>query len=224
MRNLYLEKGRVMKGFIRLLLLLMVLGAGLLSPPFSSGAELSEYEVWIGEDVPRDLWPEGWEILSLDPDHNYAKVTTSTGWVRCEPPAAQPGWERTDPFAIHYRIEVENKCDLPPIKIPKRLLYNHNYGLLNGDESVLDYDGDGIADDEDSACDPAPERPEVNLGWADDPSLYCPIKIGGSSVNVATGNHTERVADLSVSGPGISLEFFRFYNSQSTTDGPLGFG
>jgi len=77
-----------------------------------------------------------------------------------------------------------------------------------------------------AGCDPyiPPLHPERNLGWGDDPVLYCPTKAGGASVNVGTGNHTERVVDLSISGPGIPLEFVRFYNSQSSGDGPLGFG
>jgi len=43
-------------------------------------------------------------------------------------------------------------------------------------------------------------------------------------VNVATGNKYEEVLDLTVSTPGIPLEFGRSYNSQVISDGPLGYG
>jgi RHS repeat-associated protein len=46
----------------------------------------------------------------------------------------------------------------------------------------------------------------------------------GNPTNVATGNKYEEVLDLSISTPGIPLEFRRSYNSQASSDGPLGFG
>ena len=46
----------------------------------------------------------------------------------------------------------------------------------------------------------------------------------GNPVNVATGNKYEEVLDLTISTPGIPLEFLRFYNSQSDYEGPLGYG
>ena len=46
----------------------------------------------------------------------------------------------------------------------------------------------------------------------------------GNPVNVATGNKYEEAVDITVSTPGIPLEFRRAYNSQSTRDGPLGYG
>jgi len=42
--------------------------------------------------------------------------------------------------------------------------------------------------------------------------------------NVATGNKYEEVLDLSISTPGIPLEFGRSYNSQIIFDAPLGYG
>jgi len=42
--------------------------------------------------------------------------------------------------------------------------------------------------------------------------------------NVATGSKYEEVLDLSISTPGMPLEFRRSYNSQITIDGPLGYG
>jgi RHS repeat-associated protein len=46
----------------------------------------------------------------------------------------------------------------------------------------------------------------------------------GDPVNVATGNKYEEALDLTISTPGISLEFRRSYNNQGASDGPLGHG
>lgn len=46
----------------------------------------------------------------------------------------------------------------------------------------------------------------------------------GNPVNIATGNKYEEVLDLTLPTPGIQLEFKRFYNSQLSNDGPLGYG
>lgn len=43
-------------------------------------------------------------------------------------------------------------------------------------------------------------------------------------VDVATGNKYEEVLDLSISTPGIPLEFRRSYNSLQAQNGPLGYG
>ncbi len=46
----------------------------------------------------------------------------------------------------------------------------------------------------------------------------------GNPTNVATGNKYEEVLDLSISTPGIPLEFRRSYNGQIIFDTPLGYG
>ena len=46
----------------------------------------------------------------------------------------------------------------------------------------------------------------------------------GNPINVATGNKFEEVLDLSISSPGIPMEFRRSYNSQITFNGSLGYG
>ncbi len=69
---------RVMKRF---LLVLILLGAGAPFPLSASGAELSAYDVWIGDNVPIDLWPPGWEGVVDPGDYNYARVTISEGCV-----------------------------------------------------------------------------------------------------------------------------------------------
>ena len=43
-------------------------------------------------------------------------------------------------------------------------------------------------------------------------------------INVATGNKYEEILDLTISTPGLPLEIRRSYNSQASSDGPLGYG
>jgi RHS repeat-associated protein len=58
------------------------------------------------------------------------------------------------------------------------------------------------------------------------PNKKCvfPNQSVGNPINVATGNKYEEALDLSVSTPGVPLEFKRSYNSQLADDGPLGYG
>jgi RHS repeat-associated protein len=69
----------------------------------------------------------------------------------------------------------------------------------------------------------APKNLDRNLGR---PLGECvvPDLFVKNPINVATGNKFEEAVDLSVSTPGILLEFKRDYNSQSTYDGYLGHG
>ena len=69
--------------------------------------------------------------------------------------------------------------------------------------------------------------PNKNLGcYSPEPAESEPPPDGNEfcadPVNVTTGNHYEPALDLSVSTPGIPLQFRRSYNSQSSYDGPLG--
>ncbi len=68
--------------------------------------------------------------------------------------------------------------------------------------------------------------PEITAGVSDKnlgrPAGVC--NSVGNPINVSTGLKFEEVLDLSVSAPGIPLEFRRFYNSVLASDGPLGFG
>jgi hypothetical protein len=43
-------------------------------------------------------------------------------------------------------------------------------------------------------------------------------------INAGTGNNYQDFTDLSLSSPGISMDFRRSYNSQSSYGGPLGYG
>ena len=62
---------------------------------------------------------------------------------------------------------------------------------------------------------------EANLG---DPRASCPNLGTNKPINLATGNKYFREDDFIVSAVGGSLSFGRSYNSQSTHDGPLGYG
>ena len=53
---------------------------------------------------------------------------------------------------------------------------------------------------------------ESEAGYAQDP------------VNTALGNFTQHHTDLSLKGRGLGIRFARFYNSQDTYSGPLGYG
>ena len=94
----------------------------------------------------------------------------------------------------------------------------YDYMPTTGDPNKLDYDCDGIPDGQD----PNPAIPGLNPVA----NNGCPLcyEAVGDPANVATGNKYEEVLDLSISTPGIPLEFKRSYNSQASEDGPLGYG
>ena len=67
------------------------------------------------------------------------------------------------------------------------------------------------------------EESEVGGGSCDE---FAPKddEFAGNPVKVATGNKYEQASDLSISAPGIPLQFTRHYNSILAADGPLGYG
>ncbi|HUL22883.1 MAG TPA: DUF6531 domain-containing protein, partial [Thermodesulfobacteriota bacterium] len=85
-----------------------------------------------------------------------------------------------------------------------------------------DYDCDGIFDAQDTNPGTAGNA-LANLGNPD-PNTCERRNSVKNPTNVATGNKYEEVLDLSISTPGIPLEFRRSYNSQASSDGPLGYG
>ncbi len=91
-----------------------------------------------------------------------------------------------------------------------------------------DFDCDGIVDAMD--IDPAYYEGVQEKSLGGPPNFMCLTRTDttnisvGNPANVATGNKYEEALDLSVSTPGITLEFRRSYNNQVITDGPLGYG
>jgi len=78
------------------------------------------------------------------------------------------------------------------------------------------------------APDGTSENTEGNLGVPlpalPPPNGTCVDMYAGNPANVTTGNKYDEVQDISISTPGIPLEFRRSYNSQLFYDGPLGYG
>jgi RHS repeat-associated protein len=97
------------------------------------------------------------------------------------------------------------------------IVYEWNLATL--DPANHDSDCDGILDIADSF--PVTFQSKDG-GLGDDKTCNKLVK---NPANVATGNKFEPVLDLSISTPGIPLEFRRSYNSQSEDDGsgPLGY-
>jgi RHS repeat-associated protein len=75
-----------------------------------------------------------------------------------------------------------------------------------------------------SPVDGKPDLESRAKDGGEDPNSCQSDKLVANPVNVATGNKYEKALDLTVSTPGISLEFRRAYNGQLLFDGPLGYG
>jgi hypothetical protein len=89
--------------------------------------------------------------------------------------------------------------------------YDILYMEVSGNPQVLDYDCDGTFDIADNH--PAdPDDRGKNAGVLVCENGPCPyVK---NPVNIATGNKYEEVLDMSLSTPGLPLEFRRSYNNQ----------
>ncbi|HVP77782.1 MAG TPA: RHS repeat domain-containing protein, partial [Thermodesulfobacteriota bacterium] len=128
-------------------------------------------------------------------------------------------------------IPSEGGCP-PGFKGSIEWAYTPN-GLWSTYSPTRDFDCDGYFDNQDSDL-VTPNNSAAQKGNPDpkncDPYVpnYCecvaPKNSVGNPTNVATGNKYEEVLDLSISTPGIPLEFRRSYNSQASEDGPLGYG
>jgi hypothetical protein len=119
------------------------------------------------------------------------------------------GWSNcaNGDYAADYRYTWgDSSCNLPygPYYRGIHILYYKK--TLPPNPATYDYDCDGIPDAQD-AKPGTPDNPLANLG---DPGCNS-VK---NPTNVATGNKYEEVLDLSISTPGIPLEFRRSYNSR----------
>jgi RHS repeat-associated protein len=178
--------------------------------PHTSGGYYPDpiYSPWIGPAVPSSLLPlaGGGHLCQ-----NYTHV--NIWWYALICTGSTEGFPRT--YSGLYQI-------VDPTKVPPcgaGMIFSYDFYCYSYGPGEKDYDCDGIPDD----ADPYPATPNhKNLGK---PLNACPTNIlQGNPVNVAVGNKYEEVLDLALSTPGIPLEFRRSYNSQSSDDGPLGFG
>ena len=71
---------------------------------------------------------------------------------------------------------------------------------------------------------PVPEEEPDPVTADDHGEPFDPNAVGGDPINFVTGNMYEAREDLNVPGRGLPLNFARFYNSQDTLRGPLGYG
>ncbi len=193
---------------------------------------------YIGSWVPKSILPPGAPIPG---DKEYAQVYLAVGGHECQ--NFKIGWNKfasgvCNPSANAHYTYTESfggECQGYTYGLVRTICYN----WLDGVYSEHDYDCDDLTDD----VDPDPATPaDKNAGNPDrdncspsgcDPNApdYCDCiascKAQGNSVgnptNVATGGKYEEVLDLSVSTPGIPLEFRRSYNSQITFDALLGY-
>jgi len=188
---------------------------GQLSAQCTPGQKDAYGNVWVGDWVPYQLWPSG------DPNrgsNTYAKAYFKVAGS-CFPHAPDT-WSWTDfwgdcPWShelVHYVFNPE--C----FGYAQAIAYCYEY--RTGDQDAHDYDCDEISDIWDNH--PAEAQSiDGNLGC-----LFglCDMFVKNPA-NVATGNKYESILDLSLSTPGIPLEFRRAYNSQSSDDGtgPLGY-
>jgi hypothetical protein len=165
---------------------------------------------WSGDKVPASILPPGlppnaWNYFMYLAD-DFCGVPGHWG---CYSPTWDPGWHAA-PGGNDFRYVIcwneDRSCVL------------YDYEGISRDGNVLDYDCDGLPDSVDS--DPAtPEHRDKNQGHP-----RCDLS-AGKNVNVATGNAFEGSLDVGVSASGgIPFDFRISYNSQSGSDGPLGYG
>jgi RHS repeat-associated protein len=173
---------------------------------------------WVGDWVPKSIIPSGSGIPS-DKEYAQAQICPNLytcGWMQ------YTGWNKYGASSICpsgymnaiYSFLVSNSgCTGYD-----GLIRGVCYGWKDGVYSQHDYDCDGIPDSQDANPATPDPNPAANNG---EPPCDCS---GGNPTNVATGNKYEEVLDLSISTPGIPIEFRRSYNSQAIEDGPLGYG
>ena len=178
--------------------------------------------IWGGQFVPRSVFPEEAPGTS-----NYGSVWYQSGTGPGCGYSWHVGWNKMGAVSVlcpyvgpwggiaeaYYGYAEPNPvCFGNYVGLIRTICYDWITDPLQNH----DYDCDGIPDSEDA--DPATPN-DNNLGR----SRLCHI-FAGNPANVATGNKYEEVLDLTISTPGIPLEFRRSYNNQVSSDGPLGYG
>ena len=126
------------------------------------------------------------------------------------------GYTTCNPSASYTCAEADHSCGVPIV----------GYGTWNcrsGLNGVFIYPLSDCPNyvppipQQDSNSEAPPDQTLGGGGNSCDDFVCNPVK-------VATGNKYEKAIDLSISTPGIPLEFVRHYNSLVATDGPLGQG
>jgi RHS repeat-associated protein len=139
------------------------------------------------------------------PDNWGCGGATPVGWIN-----VYPGWNGY----WYWAVPTTHQCY--PWTFDR---YYVDYDCTPAPPAGYDYDCDGLQDSEDPNPGILDEDPEGGQGV---PKTCNTLE--GNPVNVMTGNKYEEVLDLSVSTPGIPLEFRRSYNSRVIHDGKLGYG
>jgi len=168
--------------------------------------------------VPFELWPP--EMQRWQPNWKYANVWLyDIPWCIWEDYTGEYNWW---PCELIFQC-APDPCTSGGTTYPwtcKRYCYSD---MDQDPGTSRDYDCDGIPDSQDSNPGTPDENLLANLGNPD-PNTCERKNSVGNPTNVASGNKYEEVLDLSVSTPGIPLEFRRSYNSQASSDGPFGYG
>ena len=190
--------------------------------PGSKGSTYGGHEgYWLSSatgKVPVSLWPS--EMQRWKPNRMYANVWLWPDWVACT-------WSDSTGEYTYWPCDAIDQCAPDPCYYMGTTYpwtcKIYCYSDFDQDPGTSrDYDCDGTFDPQD-ANPGTPDNKSANKGNPDPDN--CEIKNSVKNpTNVATGNKYEEVLDLSISTPGIPLEFRRSYNSQASSDGPLGYG
>ena len=174
----------------------------------------------LSHPMPKGLSPGGASTVPDLNDATYLYADTGDATPICRSVMIN-GWYNIanwDDAADYWYVWADSSCNQPygPYYRGIHIIYYKKNPPPS--PSSNDYDCDETPDSDDQHPGEASNQ-KKNLGF---PLGACPFV--GNPTNVATGNKYEEVLDLSLSTPGMPLEFRRSYNSQVPSDGPLGYG